>query len=313
MQYNPVFTKNNSNTQKYIKERFTNVDANGRKFMKSPIQSPNYRPNLIYDYKGYKTPKKGYSVSKKVLEQWDKEGRLAFPDSKDKNINRKIFLDEYKGQPINSLWDDIYVINPMSKERISDFSSGQKPEELIQRIITMVTNKNDIVLDFFSGSGTTASATMKMHRRFIGIEQMDYVNTITVPRLQKVIEGEQGGISKDVDWHGGGSFVYAELMEKNQGFLRDLQKATNVDELNKVYQRMKKGADLDFRVDLAKYESDPGRKNLSFDDQKKLLIKMLDKNQLYYNEANIDDADVRDLVSDTDYKFNKSFYGKESE
>ncbi|UIF30313.1 site-specific DNA-methyltransferase [Levilactobacillus brevis] len=174
-------------------------------------------------------------------------------------------------------------------------------------------NKNDIVLDFFSGSGTTASATMKMHRRFIGIEQMDYVNTITVPRLQKVIEGEQGGISKDVDWHGGGSFVYAELMEKNQGFLRDLQKATNVDELNKVYQRMKKGADLDFRVDLAKYESDPGRKNLSFDDQKKLLIKMLDKNQLYYNEANIDDADVRDLVSDTDYKFNKSFYGKESE
>ncbi|UIF28217.1 site-specific DNA-methyltransferase [Levilactobacillus brevis] len=139
MQYNPVFTKNNSNTQKYIKERFTNVDANGRKFMKSPIQSPNYRPNLIYDYKGYKTPKKGYSVSKKVLEQWDKEGRLAFPDSKDKNINRKIFLDEYKGQPINSLWDDIYVINPMSKERISDFSSGQKPEELIQRIITMVT------------------------------------------------------------------------------------------------------------------------------------------------------------------------------
>ena len=76
---------------------------------------------------------------------------------------------------------------------------------------------------------------------------------------------------------------------------------------------MKKGADLDFRVDLAKYESDPGRKNLSFDDQKKLLIKMLDKNQLYYNEANIDDADVRDLVSETDYKFNKSFYGKESE
>lgn len=133
------------------------------------------------------------------------------------------------------------------------------------------------------------------------------------PRLQKVIAGEQGGISKDVDWQGGGSFVYAELMEKNQRFLRDLQKATNVDELNKVYQRMKNGADLDFRVDLAKYESDPDRKNLSFDEQKRFLIKILDKNQLYYNESNIDDADVRDLISDSDYRFNKSFYGKESE
>lgn len=313
MKYYPVYTKNNPNTQKYIKERFTNVDSQGRRFMKSPIQSPNYRPNLIYDYKGYKTPKKGYSVSKKVLEKWDKEGKLAFPDSKSKNINRKIYLDEYKGQPVNSLWDDIFVINPMSKERLNDFSSGQKPEALIQRIISMVTEPGDIVLDFFIGSGTTPSTAMKMHRRFIGIEQMDYVSTISVPRLQKVIAGEQGGISKDVDWQGGGSFVYAELMEKNQRFLRDLQKATNVDELNKVYQRMKNGADLDFRVDLAKYESDPDRKNLSFDKQKRFLIKILDKNQLYYNESNIDDADVRDLISDSDYRFNKSFYGKESE
>ena len=184
----------------------------------------------------------------------------------------------------------------------------------MQRVINVSTTENDIVLDFFMGSATTQAVAMKMHRHFIGIEQMDYINTVSIPRLQKVIAGEQGGISKDVAWQGGGSFVYVELMEKNQGFLHDLQKATNTDELNAIYTRMKQGADLDFRADLDKYENDPERTSLSFEDQKKLLIKLLDKNQLYYNEANIDDANVRDLISDSDYQFNKSFYnGKESE
>lgn len=189
-----------------------------------------------------------------------------------------------------------------------------KPERLLYNIIKAGSKDGDIVLDFFMGSATTQAVAMKMHRRFIGIEQMDYINTISVPRLQKVIAGEQGGISKDVDWHGGGSFVYAELMEKNQGFLHDLLKAATTDELNAVYKRMKQGADLDFRADLDKFENDSERTSLSFEDQKKLLIRLLDKNQLYYNEANIDDADVRDLISDSDYQFNKSFYsGKESE
>ena len=181
-------------------------------------------------------------------------------------------------------------------------------------LIQVCTNPHDLVIDFFMGSATTQAAAMKMHRRFVGIEQMNYINTISVPRLQKVIAGEQGGISKDVDWQGGGSFIYVELMEKNQGFLHDLQKASTIDELNTVYTRMKQGADLDFRADLDKYENDPERTSLSFEEQKKLLIKLLDKNQLYYNEANIDDANVRDLISDSDYQFNKSFYnGKESE
>lgn len=312
MKYHPVYTKNSPNTRKYIKERFTNVDSQGRRFMKSPIQSPNYRPNLIYDYKGYKTPKKGYSVSEEVLKKWDKEGRLAFPDSKDKNINRKIFLDEYKGQPINSLWDDIFVINPMSKERLNEFSSGQKPEALLRRIISMVTDPGDTVLDFFIGSGTTPSTAMKMNRHFIGIEQMDYIKTISIPRFRKVIAGDQGGISKDVNWQGGSSFVYVELMKKNQIFVDEINQATNEDDLNKAYQHMKKSADLDFRVDLDKYENDLDRQELSFNDQKKLLLELLAKNQLYFNEANIDDANVRSLLSDTDYQFNKSFYGKES-
>src|SRR5699024_7861795 len=159
--YDPVYTKNDEHTQKYIKEIFVYKDEYGRLYMKSSIQSPNHRSNLIYDYKGYKTPKKGYSVSKEVLEKWDREGKLVFPKSKDQNINRKIYLDEYKGQPVSSLWSDIYVINPMSKERTS-FSSGQKPEALIKRIFEMVTEENDLVLDFFMGSSTTQAVAMKM-------------------------------------------------------------------------------------------------------------------------------------------------------
>jgi adenine-specific DNA-methyltransferase len=89
-----------------------------------------------------------------------------------------------------------------------------------------------------------------MNRKFIGIEQMDYINTISVPRLQKVIEGEQGGISKEVGWQGGGSFVYAELMEKNTGFLKSVMAANSMTELQEVFSRMLETADFDFRVDL---------------------------------------------------------------
>ncbi|MGC8230700.1 DNA methyltransferase [Pseudobacillus badius] len=310
MEYEQVFSLNDENTQRYIKERFNNIDENGRKYMKSPIQSPNYRENLIYDYKGYKTPKKGYSVSREVMEKWDEEGRLAFPDSKDKNINRKIYLDEYKGQPINSLWTDVYVINPMSNERV-EFLGGQKPEALIQRMMSMVTKENDIVLDFFMGSSTTQVVAHKMNRRYIGIEQMDYIETVSVPRLQKVIEGEQGGISKDVNWQGGGSFVYAELMEKNRGFLNSIMKASSTVELRKIFNFMLEEAEIDFRVDLEKVKET--LHELSVDDQKRILIKIIDKNQLYYNYSEIDDENVRDLISENDYKFNKIFYEERGE
>lgn len=210
--------------------------------------------------------------------------------------------------------DDVWnvsILQQKDPER-TGFNS-QKPEKLLARIIGATTNEDDIVLDFFMGSATTQAVAMKMHRQFIGIEQMDYVNSLSIPRLQKIIDGEQSGISKALNWQGGGSFVYAELMPKNQGYLKDLLAANSTDELDTVYQRMKQGADFDFRVDLKKYENDKERKQLSFNDQKKLLIKMLDKNQLYYNEANIDDTNVRDLISDSDYRFNKSFYDSEGE
>lgn len=309
MEYSPVFTLDDENTQKYIKERFTFVDEYGRKYMKSPIQSPNYRENLIYDYKGYKTPKKGYSVSKEVMQQWDKEGRLAFPNSKDKNINRKIFLDEYKGQPVNSLWSDIFVINPMSSERI-EFGAGQKPEALIKRILSMVTNEGDIVLDYCLGSGSSCSVAQKMKRRYIGVEQMDYINTVSVPRLEKVIEGEQGGISKSVNWQGGGSFVYCELLEDNESLVNELEKAENTEQVKIVLNKAIDNGKLIPSVlprDLKENEDDFDK--LSLDEQKNLVMELLNKNQLYVNLSDIDDEDYK--VSEADKVFTRSFYGKE--
>ena len=140
---------------------------------------------------------------------------------------------------------------------------------------------------------------------------MDYINTVSVPRLQKVIEGEQGGISKDVDWQGGDSFVYVELMEKNRGFLTSIQNVETTVDLQKIFDFMLNEAEIDFRVDLeAVKETLP---SLSLNDQKKTLIKIIDKNQLYYNYSEIDDENVRSLIKESDYQFNKNFYGEGDE
>lgn len=307
MEYKQVFSLNDDNTQKYIKERFTFVDENGRKYMKSPIQSPNYRENLIYDYKGYKTPTKGYSISREVMEEWDKEGKLAFPDSKDKNINRKIFLDEYKGQPINSLWSDVFVINPMSSERI-EFGAGQKPEALIERIFYMVTNEDDLILDYHLGSGTTCSVAHKMGRRYIGVEQMDYIENITVERMKRVIDGEQGGISKAVDWQGGGSFVYCELLE-NAATLIDKIQAASEDTINEIKSEIysdERIVPYITRAELKK--ADEEFNSLELEDKKKVLISLVDKNKLYVNYSDMEDESY--AISESDKAFTKSFYAE---
>jgi len=162
----PQFTLESDEAKKYVEERFNSVDSKGRRFLKSPIVSPNPRENLTYEYKGYTPPKNGWSISRSIMEKWDKEDRLYFPPAgAGDRIYRKIFLDEYQGQPVQNLWNDIFVINPMALERV-DYPT-QKPEQLIERIINLTTQKGDIVMDFFAGSGTTASVAEKMGRKWI--------------------------------------------------------------------------------------------------------------------------------------------------
>ena len=327
--YIQVYAKNNSSNKELNRlprsteanSRYKNPDNDPRGVWQSDNLSvgPAVQANVyeIITPSGRKVlPPDGYSwrLSKERLKEFIDDNRIWFGKDGDNVPRIKRFLSEVGGVVAQTLWTYQEVgHNQDAKKEIKALFEGQalfgtpKPEKLLQRILTLGSNKNDLVLDFFMGSATTQAVAMKMGRRFIGIEQMDYINTVSVPRLQKVIEGEQGGISKNVNWQGGGSFVYAELMEKNQGYLKDFQKSGSVQELMEVYNRMKENADIDFRLDLKKFEEEISNFN-SLNERRRELIRILDKNQLYYNYANIDDKNVRDLISDNDYKFNKSFY-----
>jgi adenine-specific DNA-methyltransferase len=191
-----IFNKQNvidsPDVQKYIKERFTNTNEDGRLYMTSPIVSPTYRENLKYNYKGYIAPPNGWSIELNVMKKWDAEGKLYFP-SKGKRIYRKIFLDEYEGQPAQNLWTDIFVINPMAIERVG--YATQKPESLLQRIINTSSNEfrdeekteRMVVADFFGGSGVTAKVANDLGRNFIHVDVG--INSIQTTRDRLVEAG----------------------------------------------------------------------------------------------------------------------------
>lgn len=223
-----------------------------------------------------------------------------------------VFADKNLKEHTGDLWTDISTSGGFSAEGGVTFPTAKKPERLLQRLIAMFTREEQIVLDFFMGSASTQAVAMKMNRRFIGIEQMDYIDTVSTKRLMNVINGDQTGISQDVNWQGGGSFVYAELMEKNTGFIKEIVNAKDMTELQVIFKRMMETADFDFRVDLEEIQKDDLWQQ-PLDDQKRILIKVIDKNQLYYNYSEIDDENVRDLISDSDYEFNKSFYANRGE
>lgn len=184
--------------------------------------------------------------------------------------------------------------------------STPKPEKLIHYLLDINTQEDDLVLDFFMGSATTQSVAMKKNRRFIGIEQMDYINTVSVPRLQKVIEGEQGGISKDVDWQGGGSFVYCELLEDGQRLIHKIQSASSetIQSVKDEIYHSEQIVPYILTSDLEKADKDFNA--LTLDEQKQALIGLIDKNKLYVNYSSIDDEDYQ--ISKADKKFSRSFY-----
>lgn len=215
------------------------------------------------------------------------------------------------GYVVDDVWEDIIALDAKNKtERIAEFSgSGQKPEALLQRIIDAVTKKGDVVLDFFAGSGTTCAVAHKLERKYIGIEQMDYVDSIILHRLKRVIESEQGGISQAVNWQGGGSFVYCELAKLNQNYVDAIEEATTDEELTKLYADILKTGFISYKVKPKDIDvkSDDFIK-LSIEDKKRLLMELLDKNQLYINYCDIDDETFG--ISEEDKAFTKSFYGE---
>ncbi|MDC9723881.1 MAG: site-specific DNA-methyltransferase [Urechidicola sp.] len=188
-----------------------------------------------------------------------------------------------------------------------NFNSYPKPETLIGFLIKAVTKENDIVLDYHLGSGTTASTAHKMNRQYIGIEQMDYIETVAVERLKKVIDGEQGGISKAINWKGGGSFTYLELKKYNQTFIEQIEKSKDSKTLLKIWEQMKAKSFLNYNVDIQKQEEHIEEfKKLELSQQKEHLIELLDKNQLYVNLSSMNDKDFE--VSNEEKQVTQDFY-----
>ncbi len=232
--------------------------------------------------------------------------------------SKKIHLIDGKLTPaiqLSNIWTDISYEGIASEGGVR-LKGGKKPEKLIRRIIEMSTNEGDLIMDFHLGSGTTTATAHKLNRKYIGIEQLKYEENDCLMRMQKVIEGEQSGISKNINWQGGGSFVYTELMELNYLFIHKIEQAETTEDLLQLFEEMKEKAHLNFQVDLDKLlsrkeEIDGIDHLVAFSDfelskQKELLIKLLDKNQLYVNASEIDDQNLN--ISEADKAFTTSFY-----
>lgn len=171
----------------------------------------------------------------------------------------------------------------------------------------MCTDKDDYVLDFFGGSGSTAAVSHKLGRKWITIEQMDSQIKIMNERLQNVVNGiDDKGISSELDWSGGGSYIYCEIKNDVQDFSTKINNAKNTSELLELFEFAKKSSFISYRIDPKKLKSNEFI-NLSFAEQKQFLREIIDSNTLYANYADIEDTSYN--VSENDKKLNYQFYG----
>jgi adenine-specific DNA-methyltransferase len=199
--------------------------------------------------------------------------------------------------------------NNVSKQGGVEFRNGKKPEELLKFLIQIFSESDDIILDYHLGSGTTAAVAHKLGRQYIGLEQLQSQIDLSIQRLSNVINNDTTGISKDndVNWQGGGSFIYLELKKYNQQFIEKIEDAMNADELIKIWEEMKQKSFLNYNVDLLKQDKHIEEfKSLSISEQKQHLCELLDKNQLYVNLSSLNDADF--ACSEGEKKVTNDFY-----
>lgn len=225
----------------------------------------------------------------------------------------KILKNTMDGERIAKLvcdfWQDI-PFNNLFQEGGVDLKGGKKPEKLIYRILELASEKGDIVLDFHLGSGTTCAVAHKLGRQYIGIEQMDYIESLSVQRLKNVIEGEQGGISKNINWQGGGEFLYFELAKFNEEAKDKILDCETSEELENLFDKLYNKYYLNYNLNIKKFKElikTSEFKELCLDDMKKMYLSMLDLNSMYINFEDMED-DKFDL-SDDDIKLTKQFYG----
>ncbi|HQY92936.1 DNA methyltransferase, partial [Caldilinea sp.] len=169
-----VFNKQHQDyEEEYVNQRFRFKDPDGRRWSEQNLSSPNPRPNLTYAYTAsngitYQPPPNGWKYTRERMEQLDREGRLHFPQREGGRLRLKNYYDELPGVPVQDVWTDIPLIGGTSAERLG--YPTQKPEALLERIISASSNPGDLVLDPFCGCGTAIAAAQKLGRRWLGID-----------------------------------------------------------------------------------------------------------------------------------------------
>lgn len=305
--------------------------SGGRAAGAKPVNIHDYILHYTKNYQRRKQNKIYIPYSEKYIEDWfkyaDSDGRryrrrMRGYDADGKAQWEKQYLDESKGIPLSTVWNDIkqvYADPRAYKENQSqhtelkkDFTGGQKPEALIKRLIEMTTDEGDFVLDYHAGTGTTLSVAHKMKRHWIGIEQMDYIHDLPESRLKEVVKGEQTGISKLVNWKGGGSFIYCELAEWNESAKTEINGAKDYKALEKMFDTLYEKYFFNYNVKIKEFKEkvlkEENFKKLTLDEQKRMFLTMLDLNQMYVQESEM--GDKRFAVSKEDQKLTKAFYSK---
>jgi adenine-specific DNA-methyltransferase len=233
-------------------------------------------------------------------------GRLiAFYSNKLKKIDGEIVPSTH----LTNLWNDL-TWSGVSSEGGVMLNNAKKPEALIKRIIELSTEKYDIVLDYHLGTGTTCAVAHKMGRQYIGIEQLDYGENDSIVRLQNVINGDQSGISKSVNWQGGGDFIYFELAKWNETAKEKIFDCESLEELEAFFDEMYERYFLNYNLKIKEFKEkvlqEENFRNLSLDEQKKIFVAMLDNNQMYVNKTEM--ADKKFGISEEDQNLTNQFY-----
>lgn len=333
----PAWTTKRLSRTEESDAHYSNPDNDPRgPWFSGNVSSPNPRKNLCFDLESpngtiITPPKNGWRWSRERMSEMIKSKEVIF-SSDETRIIKKTYLSEQQGLAPSTIWGDYEITghNRQAKYELlklfpeietSDQFRTPKPERLLLRIFQIATEENDLVLDFHLGSGTTAAVAHKMGRRYIGVEQMDYIENITVERLKKVIgkkvkpegklieelEYDQGGVSKAVNWQGGGSFVYCELSRANQIFIDQIQAATTGEDLLTIWQAMQERAFLSYKINPKTIETNTSVfEAMSFEERQRFLIEVLDKNMLYVPYSEIDDVTYN--VTTEDKSLNKQFF-----
>ena len=327
LMYAKDFERITPNLQEF-KRKYKYTDENGREYnLENPVKTNEgtyKRETMVFPIitaEGTFYPPKGkrWTIGNNIL---DENGKIK-PDVKyeikDGIFYLKKYSQDYKlGEA--KLYANLLLEHgslKVAKDEIEklgfnreDFDSP-KPEKLIQALLEINTNESDIVLDYHLGSGTTAAVAHKMNRQYIGIEQMDYIETLIVERLKKVIAGEPGGISKAVNWQGGGEFVYAELAPFNETAKQQILACENLDDIEMLFNELCERYFLKYNVSVNEFSqmiNEPEFQSLPLDEQKQMVLEMLDLNQMYVSLSEMDDEQFAGCLNDDDKALSRAFY-----